>query len=171
MGTFKSKENYLKQLCIDHPDVAHGAVVDGIVRNSFFRLNNDEELLAATITNISYPAVGYMSLRGRIKDTDSAMLDIRHLFSNAWLFIQHVSMITVTDGFTDTIQECYDQTFAIMEDFIKMMKDDFEANGHCGAFERFDLNKINYEMSGPIYENEYGWYLYFDDEQKANRII
>lgn len=169
MGTFKTKENYLKQLCIDHPDVAHGAVVDGVIRNSFFRLNNDEELIAATITNISYPAVGYISLRGRLKDIDNALIDIRHNFSNAWLFIQHVNMIN--SSFTDSIQECYDQTFSIMEDFIKMMKDDFEANGHCGAFEKFDLNKINYEMAGPILENEYGWYLYFDDEQKANRIL
>jgi len=171
MGTFKAKEDYLKQLCIDHPDVAHGAVVNGITRNSFFRINSDEEMIAATLTNISYPAVGYLSLKGRLKDTDSAMIDIRHSFSNAWLFIQHVSMITVTDGFTDAIQECYDQTFAIVEDFIKMMKDDFEANGSCGAFQNFDLNKISYEMAGPVNENEYGWYLYFDDEQKATRII
>ena len=171
MGTFKTKENYLKQLCIDHPDVAHGSVVNGITRNSFFRLNNDEELIAATLTNISYPAVGYQFLRGRLKDTDSALMDIRHLFSNGWIFLQHVSMITVTDGFTDAIQECYDQTFSIMEDFIKMMKDDYEANGHCGAFENFDLNKINYEMVGPVLENEYGWQLFFDDEKKATRIL
>lgn len=171
MGTFKSKEDYLKQLCIVHPVVAHGSVVNGITRNSFFRMNNDEEILAATIANISYPAVGYYSLRGRIKDTESAMVNIFHLFSNAWIFVQHVSMITVTDGFTDAIEECYDETFGIMEDFIRMMKDDYEANGHCGAFEVIDLNKMNYEMVGPVYENEYGWILYFDDERKANRII
>lgn len=169
MGTFKTKENYLKSLCIAHPTVAHETVVNGIKRNSFFRLNNDEEIIAATIKNISYPAVGYQSLRGRLTDQDNAMVDIRHLFSNAWLFIQHVNLIDI--AFTDAIQECYDQTFAIMEDFIKMMKDDFEANGHCGAFEDFDLNKINYEMVGPIIQSEYGWILYFDDQQKATRLL
>jgi len=45
MGTFKTKEDYLKALCVAHPTVAHGTVVDGITRNSFFRLNNDEEIL------------------------------------------------------------------------------------------------------------------------------
>jgi len=106
-----------------------------------------------------------------LKDFDNSLIDIRHIFSNSWLFIQHVSMVTLTNGYTDTIQTCYDQTFAIMEDFIKSMKDDYEANGHCGAFEDFDLNKINYEMIGPVLENEYGWQLFFEDEQKATRII
>ena len=169
MGTFKNKENYLKSLCIAHPDVAHGTVVSGIARNSFFRMNGDEEILAATISRINYPAVGYVSLRGRITDNDAAMVDIRHIFSNAWLFIQHVDMIGL--GFTDAIQECYDQTFTIMEDFIKMMKDEYEESGHCGAFEDFDLNKINYEMVGPIMQSEYGWILYFDDQQKATRLL
>ena len=170
MGTFKDKENYLKHLCIAHPTVAHDTVVDGILRNSFFRINNDEEIMAATIARISYPAVGYQSLRGKLSDEDNAQTDIRHLFTNSWMFIQHVSMIT-GGGFTDAIQECYDQTFGIMEDFIRAMKEDFDENGHCGAFDFIDLNKMNYVMVGPILENEYGWQLFFDDEQRADRIL
>lgn len=170
MGTFKDKENYLKKLCIAHPTVAHQSVVGGIKRNSFFRINNDEELLAATISNIAYPAVGYQSLRGRLIDEDDALADMRHLFSNSWMFIQHVSMITGT-GFTDIIQECYDETFTIMEDFIRAMREEFEENGHCGAFDFIDFNKMNYVMVGPVMENEYGWQLFFDDEQKASRIV
>lgn len=169
MGTFKDRENYLKSLCVAHPTVAHGSVAGGIKRNSFFRINDDEEIMAATIQNISYPAVGFQSLKGRLIDQDNALTDIRHLFSNSWIFIQHVNMIQV--GTADAIQECYDQTFSIMEDFIKSMKDDFEESGHCGAFENFDLNRINYVMIGPILEMEYGWQLFFDDEQKALRIL
>lgn len=169
MGTFKSKEDYLKALCIAHPTVAHEEVVGGIARNSFFRLNNEEEMLAATFTNINYPAVGYYSLRGRTTDQDDALTDIKFLFSNAWIFLQHVNIIDL--GVADKIQACYDQTFSIMEDFIKSMKDDFETNGHCGAFQDFSLNKMNFEMVGPVLEMEYGWILFFDDSQKATRLI
>lgn len=169
MGLFKTKEDYLKNLCINHPDVAHTKLVDGIPRNSFFRINNDEELIAATISHIDYPAVANVSLRGRITDKDNALVDIRHLFSNSWMFLQHVSQVAL--GVSDAVQECYDQTFMIMEDFIKAMKDDFETNGHCGVFENFDLNKINYVMIGPISQNEYGWQLFFDDQQKATRLL
>lgn len=165
MGAFKDKEDYLKALCVAHPGVAHGTVVDGKPRNSFFRINDDEEIMSATINNINYPAVGYVSLRGRMVDNGEGLTDIRYLWSNAWMFLQHVSMFS--GSLTDNIQTCYDQTFAIMEDFITAMKNDFEENGHCGAFEDFDLSKMNFEMVGPVYEMEYGWMLYFDDQQKA----
>lgn len=172
MGTFKQREDYLKQLCIAHPLVAHNSVVDGVTRNSFFRLNNELEIIAATIQTITYPAVGYIQIAGRLTDMDNALVDIRHVFKNAWLFLTHVDNASDTDeGITDRIQVAFDVTFTIMEDFIRMMKDDWELNGHCGAFEAFDLNKINYEQTGPIIQDEYGWILYFEDQIKAWNIL
>lgn len=172
MGVFINKENYLMELCIAHPQVAHNSIVNGKPRNSFFRSNNDEEILAATLNNINYPCVGYSALEGRITDTDSALVDIRHSFKNSWIFLMHLDWITpkTGGGYTDKIQSCYDTAFTIMEDFIRAMKIDFEENGHCGAFENFDLNKINYVQVGPILQNEYGWILYFDDEIEAFNI-
>lgn len=172
MGVFKDRENYLKQLCIAHALVAHTSTVNGVLRNSFFRTNNDEEILTATLKNISYPCVGYNSIQGRITDLDNALLDIRHIFKNSWIFIMHLDWIT-TDGtgYTDKIQDCFDITFGIMEDFIASMKNDFELSGHCGAFENFDLNKINYVQIGPVLQNEYGWELFFEDEILADNII
>lgn len=163
MGQFKAREDYLKSLCEAHPVVQHG--VDG--RNSFFRGNNDEEIMAATVQNISYPAVGYNSFRGRLTDFDGAKVDIRHVFSNSWLFLSHISLF---DGATcDAMQECWDQTFDIMEDFIKSMIAD-AADG-CGPFKELDLNTFNYIKVGPVFEMEYGWILYFDEQQTATNLI
>ncbi len=171
MGVFKDREDYLKGLCQAHPTVAHNQIIDGVKRNSFFRINNEEEIITATFQKISYPAVGYIAIEGRITDKDNAMEDIRHVFKNQWLFITHLDRITIDEnGYTDRIQLAYDITFTIMEDFIKAMKDDYETNGSCGAFQSFDLNQINYVQRGPIIQDEYGWLLYFNDEIKALNI-
>ncbi len=173
MGVYINKENYLKALCIAHPDVAHGAVVDGVVRKSFFRINSDEELTSSTVNDIAYPAVAYIHIDGRMTDIENAMVDIRHVFKNGWMFLDHVNTLVDADGIgdADRIQIAFDTTFSIMEDFIKAMKDDFEENGRCGAFENFDLNKINYVQHGPTQQNEYGWVLYFEDAFMATRVI
>lgn len=172
MGVYKDREDYLKQLCIGDEDVAHTAVVNGKVRNSFFRINNDEEIVAGTLNKISYPCVGFQAIEGRVTDWDNALVDIRHVFRNTWMFITHLDWIT-TDGtgYTDKIELAWDTTFTIMERFIALMKNDFELNGFCGAFQNLDLNKISYVQVGPILQNEYGWLMYFEDEIKADNII
>lgn len=173
MSIFKQKENYIKQFCIQDVEVQHTVEVEGVARNSFFRLNDEEELLSATIQNISYPCVGIIGFSGKITDKDNALVDIRHAIKNGIGFFQHVQMITGDDGagYTDEISDAYDQTFALMERYIKYMKDDFELNGHCGGMTDFDLNKISYVPAGPVLQNEYGWIMYYDDEQKATSII
>lgn len=173
MGIFKNKENYLKALCTAHPLVAHGTVVDGVARKSFFRFNNEEELAAATANGINYPCVGYMHFDGRMTDQDNALVDIRHVIKNGWVFLDTVDPNVLADGTggADLIQDAYDLAFMVMEDFIKAMKDEFEENEKCGVFFNFDLNKINYVPVGPNNQNEYGWMLYFDDEFPATRVI
>lgn len=173
MGTYINKENYLKALCMAHPAVAHGTLVDGKPRNSFFRINDEQEISSATINNIDYPCVAFISIEGRMTDQDNALTDIRHVFKNGWMFLDHVTDSVDADGKgnADRIETAYDEMFSVMEDFIKVMKDDFEVSGRCGAFENFDLNKMSYVQHGPTQQNEYGWILYFDDEFKASRVI
>ncbi len=172
MGVFKNREDYLKGLCEAHPIVAHGHVVDGELRNSFFRLNDEEEISTATFRNISYPNVGYLAIDGRITDKDNAMVDIRHVFKNQWIFLTHLDRITMDgDGYTDRIETAFDITFMIMEDFIKAIKEEYETNGMCGEFQYLDLNQINYVQVGPMFQSEYGWILYFTDEIRATNIF
>ncbi len=172
MGTFKDRENYLKGLCIAHSTVAHTAArADGTLRKSFFRLNDEEELATASFQNIDYPCVGHLLLEGSIKDVDNALADIRHSFRNAWVFLQKTINPTDATGITDEIQDAYDEAFAIMEDFIKSMKTDWLDNEKCGVFDQLDLNRMNYVATGPYLQGLYGWILYFDNEQKATRIL
>ncbi len=173
MGTFKDREDYLKGLCVAHPTVLHtGANIDGSPRKSFFRINNEEEIDAAMFNNIDFPCVAFMSITHNLRDNGDALIDIRHVFKNEWWFLKKVVTTTAGDGqgYVEKIQDAYDCTFAIMEDFIKSMKDDWEDNGACGAFQNFDINKISSAQKGPVVETEYGWAMYFEDEIRATRI-
>lgn len=168
MGIFTDIENYLKGLCEDHPLVRHDAVISGSKkRKSFFRCNEEWELIEATQEEISYPCVCFQSIRGRLKDEDNAMAVISRIWSNAWLFIDKKTGKT---GGADEVQAIYDSTFQIMNDFILTMKEDYEENGSCGAFKKFDLNKIYFAQTGQVFENAYGWIMYFDDEFKATDL-
>ena len=172
MGTFADRENYLEQLCIDHPDVAHqGPREGGGQRNSFFRINDEEELIAATINNIDHPCVCNLSIQPKLTDKDNALSDMRWVWNNAWAFLDHVENPSTEDTMPDAVQAAYDSTFTIMEDFIRSMKEDWEENDRCGAFEQINFNTFNAVQIGPTVQNEYGWILYFDNEQKATRII
>jgi len=172
MGTFKDREDYLKALCEVHPTVAHNATIPATSRkrNSYFRLNNEEELLAGTRNNIQYPCVVNMQIDVRLTDKDKALADMRWVWSNQWIFLVHVSNPATTDTMSDAVQDAYDSAFAVMEDFIKSMKEDWEENEKCGAFDQLDFNQFSAQPIGPTMANEYGWVLSFDNEQKATRI-
>lgn len=173
MGTFKDREDDLKQRCIDHPQVAHDqprSDSDETTRNSFFRLNDEEELLAGTRNNIDYPAVCNMLMEVKLFDKDKALTQMRWIWQNQWAFLQHVENPSSTDTVPDAVQDAYDSTFAVAEDFIKTMKDDWEKNGSCGAFDQIDFNQFSLVPIGPTMAKEYGWMLYFTNEQKATRI-
>lgn len=172
MGTFKNREDYLKGLCIAHPLVLHEQPRgDGTNRNSFFRYNSEEELSTASFENIDYPCVGHFLLEGNLRDESNAYYSIKHQFKNGWIFLHKADvMVEGAAGVTDEVQNAYDIAFGVMEDFIKTMKDDFEANGSCGAFDDLPINSMNYVSTGPWLQNLYGWILYFDTEIKATRI-
>lgn len=167
MGMYKNREDYLNQLCINHATVQH--TVGG--RKSFFKISNEEDLLSGTINDIDYPCVANVALRGRIKDKNGDATILNHVFDNEWIFLQHVPTTDETAiNLSDEIQDAYDETFSIMEDFIKAMKDDYEANDRCGAFDFIDFSQMSYVQVGPYMNNEYGWRLNFVNENKATRI-
>lgn len=171
MGTFIDRENYLKSLCAAHPAVQHDVLKDdGTRRNSYFRLNDEEELLSATTTGIDYPCVGYIQLNGRLRDVENANAVFHHTWTNGWIFLQHVDDAAGQIGITDVIQQAYDSTFSILEDFIKAMADDYCANGSCGAFTNINFNSFEYIPTGPVMQNAYGWILTFEDQHKSLRI-
>lgn len=171
MGIYLNKHTLLKNLCIAHPVINHtGTNADGSVRKSFFRINNEEEIISSIFNGIDFPCVAYQSFDGRLKDADNAMVDIRNVIKHEWWFIDNVTMATNVDGqgTADRIELAYDTTFDIMQDFLRAMKDDYETNGGCGLFRNFDLNRINYSQIGPVGENQFGWAMYFEDETEAD---
>lgn len=172
MSIYLERHNYLKEMCKGHPVVLHDAVkADGSKRRSFFRINDEEEITASVFSGIDFPCVAYMSFSGRLTDSENALVDIRHSIQNEWWFITQVPLHTQEgEGMADRIEQAYDLTFAIMEDFIRSMKEEFEENGSCGIFNKFDLNRISYDQTGAVVEHEYGWRLIFTDEAEADRI-
>jgi hypothetical protein len=173
MSLYKERENYLKAMCAGHPVVLHSAArADGSLRKSFFRINDEEELTAEMFNAMDFPCVAQMQFDGRLHDNGKGLIDIRHRITNTWWFLQKVEVNDGGDdnGRVDRMSDAYDLTFAIMEDFIRSMVAEYEANGSCGIFTAFDLDRISWQRLSPVEDYCVGWEMTFDDEVEADRI-
>lgn len=170
MSSFKTRTDYFKRIAIRNKLIAHeGSVLteDGGLRNAFFRINGEEELMAACESWIHFPCVAHIGYDVRFKDTGVGLP--RRITSNHLYFLAKKD----TDTFEkepDAIEAAYDIAHDAMMQFISYMREDFEVNGSCGQFFLFNLNGAKAEMLDPINEKLYGWYLIFEDEKVATEM-
>jgi hypothetical protein len=163
MGIFKDRSNYLKQLAIDNKLIAHTRNINGEVRNSFFRMNDNEEFLAALVNYAHSPFVIHFGFDGRY--TANKNLVSKRVLSNALAFL--VKVDNVSD--MDAVEDAYDVAFEAMEQFVSKMIYQFDTDGSCSPFSNIDPSRFNfqtYEMNG----NLHGWLLNFNDEKYADEV-
>lgn len=172
MGVFKDQEDWIKNFCIANAHIQHTVVVDDITRKSYFRSNLDKELIATALNGISYPCVATGQITGKLQDIDNAMQVINHVLTTTIVFLDRVdpNITENGNGFADAMQNVYDSTFQLMEDFIKAIIEEYEESGNCGAFTALDFNNVTYKQVGPYVQNEYGWAVFFQDKKSATRI-
>jgi hypothetical protein len=53
MGAFKSRSDYFKSLAKNNKRIAHEVEVEGEIRNSYHRMNDEDELLAYQLGTFS----------------------------------------------------------------------------------------------------------------------
>lgn len=160
MGQFKIRSDYFKTLCIDNKLVAHTAVVDGEQRNSFFRMNDEEELSAACVNWAHFPCVVHFGHYGRYGGKAP-----KRKQTNIIYFLDKCDPAGM-----DSIENAYDRSFDLMEQFIGRMYKEFSDDGSCSVFGNLDLARFSYAPVGPINATLVGWALQFEDEVYADGV-
>lgn len=167
MGFYKQRENFLRTLAENDPEVQHNKPVvteENTRRQSFFRINDEQELLAACENWVHTPCVVQFSLSGGDVNRDGS---IRQRNSNTWLFLTKIDLDPSNPIEADAISNAYDQTFEILQRFKKAVYDEFEENDSCGVFKDIDPANFKWDQYGPVADQLYGWLLSFSDETKA----
>jgi len=161
MSFFQTRTNYFKELCELHKIVAHNTPIDGGLRKSFHRINDEEELGAACINWGHFPCVVHLGYTMRPRDNEGN--ELNKTIINSLLFLSKQK----EGDMADKIQEAYDEAYEIMSDFISWFKNELEENGTCGNFRNIDFSNMKADMYGPLNNNLYGWLLLFTDESYA----
>lgn len=167
MGFYKNRETFVEGLAEADPMVQHNQPVtvgSSELRQSFFRINDEEELLAACVNWIHLPCVAMYGLSGAMANKDGSK---RQRNFNTWWFLTNLVLDENNPVEADAITNAYDTTFTVMMNFIKAVNDEYEENGGCGEFMYLDLNNIKWSQEGPIGNGLYGWILTFFDETKT----
>ncbi len=163
MGFYKQREQYLQGIAQDHPLVLHNqpvSAVDARPRQSFFRINDEEELNAASVNWVHFPCVVMIGLSGGLINKSGS---IRQLNINTVLVLEKMLLDENNPIDATAITEAYDRTFEVMNDFIGRVNDDYEAGDVC-VFSDLDLGRFKWEQAGPLGDQLYGWILTFSDE-------
>jgi hypothetical protein len=162
MGFYNDRENYLRSLCIADADIAHlNPVAENSedLRQSFFRINDAEEILEASVNWIHFPCVVMAALSGM--DTNKGG-SIRQVNSNSWMILSKKLYGEEGDE-ASAITGAYDLTFNIMMRLKRKLYDDSEED-ICGAF--LDVDRFKWDSIGPFADGLYGWVLTFTDETR-----
>ena len=158
-----TRNTYFETLSNLNKLVAHGRVgEDNNVRNSYHRLNSEEELLAACINWAHFPCVVHVGLAGRYTGHQNS-LPKRKVINQLW-FLQQADPADM-----DAIAAAKDIAFEVMEEFIAYIYADWKVSGPCGEFSNIDLGRFGF--SEVVYNNNlFGWELTFEDEKFATNI-
>lgn len=135
---------WFRQSASAHYQIAH----DVGARNSFFRLNENRERIAAANGRIDYPQLCLESIGGSYTSA-GAVLD------NAVVgFEIRAKVDDLTDyDEIDTKKELCKQ---IGEQFLQLIEQESEVGSYCYVFGGFHLSSVQWEFFGPDSHNEYG---------------
>jgi hypothetical protein len=162
MGIFKNRSDYYKQLAIDNKLVAHTRDTGDGERNSFFRLNDEEELQAACVIWAHFPCVNHFGFDGRYTSNINSVA--KRKLSDDLLFLSK-ALATDMDG----IEAAYDESFEVMEQWLSKMQNQFDTDGSCSPFGVFDLSRCSFQRY-TVNGNLFGWLLSIEDEAYANEV-
>jgi hypothetical protein len=153
MSLFKTRSNYFKQLAINNKQVAH--TVDG--RNSFHRMNSEDELMAACANFAHFPCIVHNGFFGNYTANENEVN--KRIISNEILVLAKAKSTTDMNSIEDT----KDLTFSVVEEIISWMLNEMEERGYCGPFQNLELSSFSFNEIGPIGATLYGWKLTFAD--------
>lgn len=162
--SFKDRSDYFKNIAFLNKQVAHDQFIgEGPAkRNSFHRINDEDELNAAVVDWAHFPCVVHTGMT--IIPSQPGKGVYRKTNINQLFFL---SRFDAQSGIADAVQNAWDEAYDIASQFLSYLVEDQEANMSCGGLFGFDLNNSKLEMIGPINDNLAGWSLIFQDIARA----
>ncbi len=167
MSSFLDRANYLKKISHYSKLIGHGVVVNGEERNSFHRLNEQEELISACNNWGHFPCVVHIGYDGRFTDNKIGLA--KNVMSTHLYFLSIVDHDNYPNK-ADGIENAYDESYAAMIQFIAFMKEDIEVHGTKSSLFHFTLSGAKYDMLSAIEGKLYGWYLIITDEKPETSL-
>lgn len=158
-------QTYNRHIAENNKLVGHGRPSDndpGILRNSFFRNNDFLEQQIANEVTIHSPYVVCGPVAGKPAGSPPAYkMTIRATL----YFLAHV------DGTNDNLEQVQDLTFTVMAEWISRYLFDHEEQGMCGPFTNLKLDRLSWEQIGPMGQDDYGWRLMIDFQEKGDAFV
>jgi hypothetical protein len=165
VSTFKQRRIYFQSIAEASNLIAHGQLVEGVARRSFFRINGELELAAAVMDKADTPCMVHNDFV--VIPSQPVPYVYRKTIVNEILFL---SKFDAQNGLATEWEEASDLAYAAAAEFLSFMLHDFEENGRCCNLFHFDLNGAKLEMYGPVLDNWIGWRLTFTDLEKGNEF-
>jgi hypothetical protein len=163
MSFFQDRTDYFEAIARLHSDIAHDNDAD---RVAFCRINNEEELSAAMVSRMHFPALVYHNAFGKMNTHDNSWLTNK--FTNTIWILSKKDM--GDEPKAEVIQQMNDEAFAIMQQIVARMWNEYQENHCAGPFRRLDFEEFSYRMIGPIESGVYGWELTFTDETEDSGL-
>ena len=140
MTDINSYVEYFRTIAREHKEI-----------NDFYMMDINEPL-AALRSNIKYPALILTSLSGNFEASN--LDNILDSINAGFLIIAHLDQI---DDFSGELQ-LISKMKQIGTDIIARMLHDYMKCEHLTlkAIPGFNINSVNYEMLGPVFDNDYG---------------
>ena len=136
--------NWFRQNASAHYLIAHD--VSG--RQSFFRLNENRERIAAASSRIDYPQICLESIGGSYIGA-GAVLDNAVVGFEIRAKVDDLSDYEQIDAKKELCKQ-------IGEQFLQLIERESEEGSYCYVFGGFQLSTVQWEFFGPDSHNEYG---------------
>lgn len=169
MNSYKARSDYFKVIAAKNKLIGHEASVltdEGGLRNSFFKINSEEELMTACQSWIHFPCVAHMGYNLKYKKLGTGTL---YKNTDTTLYFLAKKDTDIYPNEMEAIEFAYDLAERAMEEFMSYIIEDFEVHGSCGNFLKIDFDGAVANQLDPINGVLYGWELVFRDENIATR--
>ena len=146
--------------------IAHNQLIDGSAdqyRNSFFRVNDIEELNGAIVDYCHLPLVAHLGFDVRYKSPVGGAMPRKVLNTTLW-FLSKADSNTLNRA--DAIEGAYVEADQVLTQFLSYMLADQENCPCCD----FDFETAKVEMIGPELNELYGWQLTIQDSKRGAEL-
>jgi len=167
MSTYKERSDYIKSIAMQNKLVAHNLLIaPDQRRNSFFRVNDIEELNGAIVDYCHFPCVAHLGFDVRYKAPVGAAMPGK-VINTSLMFLSKADTLAYSNK-ADAIEAAYVEADQALTQFLSFMLNDIE-QGACPCCQ-FDFESAKIEMIGPALNELYGWQLQISDSKSGAEL-